>query len=78
MFGWKKKILELRLQLERELENQIADRADRRERWRSSSPFSAEVKSISETKTSLWQMNLFFVGSYNSLLPFRLNQYHMY
>jgi hypothetical protein len=45
VFGWKKKILELRLKLERELENQIADRADRREQWRSSSPFSSEVNS---------------------------------
>ena len=43
MFGWKKKILELRLKLERDLEDRIADRADRREQWRSSSTFSAEV-----------------------------------
>jgi len=46
VFGWKKKILELRLQLERELEDQIADRADRREQWRSSSIFSSEVSSF--------------------------------
>ena len=43
VFGWKKKILELRQKLEKELEAQIIARADRRELWRSSSPFSAEV-----------------------------------
>lgn len=43
VFGWKKKRLELRLELERELEDDIIMREDRREQWRSSSPFSAEV-----------------------------------
>lgn len=53
VFGWKKKILELRQKLEKELEAQIISRADRRELWRSSSPFSAEViKSLITNKLS--------------------------
>ncbi|CAM6073941.1 unnamed protein product [Sphagnum tenellum] len=43
VFGWKKRILTLRKSLEKDLHLQLVERSDRRERWRSCSPFSAEV-----------------------------------
>ncbi|KAH8954678.1 hypothetical protein BDL97_08G092300, partial [Sphagnum fallax] len=43
VFGWKKRILTLRKSLEKDLHLQLVARSDRRERWRSCSPFSAEV-----------------------------------
>ncbi len=43
VFEWKKQILTLRRDLEHDLHLKLVARSDRREHWRSSSPFSSEV-----------------------------------
>lgn len=61
VFGWKKRILILRKSLEKDLHLQLVARTDRRERWRSCSPFSAEVtfnNYILEKCFSLLSLNL--------------------